>query len=146
MSRQRLKSFLGKDASKLLETEPYKHWPRQLEPLDPAYCLDRVYTFPVNGLELRCAADGKITTIFAYSQKFGGYSEFEPLFRLSRTEVLDAFGDPYKTGNRFLDPILGEMGARDLFKFQDHATHFTYGYNRDQVEMITLMTRDAVPV
>ena len=146
MSLELLRSFLGKNVSDLLETEPFKHWPYQLVPADPVYAPDEGYIFTDNGLELRCVVAGVIKAALVHSSKFGGYSELEPVFGFTRNEVLNSFGEPYQTGNRFWNPILGKVGAHDLFKFQDHAIHFTYGYDRDHVEMITLMTIDALPV
>lgn len=131
----------------MLEAEPFSEWPveRSLEDGLPRRVVQ--YVFPKNGLELRCDEKEKISSIFLYSEEYGGFDEslLDFPFSFRRSQVVDRLGLPSKSGSRLSDPILGEYGAWDRFSRADHVVHAEYRLDADSIKQITLMRADIAP-
>jgi len=139
-----LTNYLGKPASALLASPPFKFWPfeRSVEGDLPERPVD--YVFPQHGLELTCDNDEKIHSIFLKSDSFD-QALLDIPFSSSRSDVLSLLGVPSKSGGAHTHPILGEYGAWDLFARPGHAIHVGYRADADRIRMVTLMRADVVP-
>ncbi len=142
-----LTEYLGNQVSRILESDPFKHWPVATYTEDNLDEEILHYIFSDHGLELRCDAYCSVCAIFIFSQEYGGFDEslFEIPFSLKREQVLEHFGEPSKTGERFSDPILGEYGAWDRFRRPGIAIHVEYRADADEISKITLMRSDIIP-
>jgi len=143
----KLERYLGYHVSNLLGEAPFNQWRHERsveEALDEPIIH---YVFHEHGLELRCDGDDRISVIFMYSDKFGGFAEslLEIPFGWSRGEVLERFGKPSKSGSAAKHPILGPYGAWDRYPINRNAIRFEYSLNADCIRKITLMREDSVP-
>jgi len=143
----KIADFLGKAVSNMLQEEPFKNWPFDKSVDDDLEETITNYVFIKHGLALSCDADGKISSIFLYSDKYNGFDEslFEIPFSLRREQVLAHFGIPAKSGKQHSDPILGEYGEWDRFTQANYVIHIEYRRDCDGIKMITLMRLDVAP-
>jgi hypothetical protein len=81
----------------------------------------------------------------SYASQKGGEALSEVAFSLSRREVLNRFGSASKSGAAVRVPVLGDRGAWDRFTLPAGSIHVQYRLDRDEIDMITLMCRDAEP-
>lgn len=138
--------YLGQNISKLLEAEPFIGWTCERsvtdeDVLDPGYD----YIFDKHGLEISCDLNDYIRTIFLHANSYGGadISLTEVPFSFRRHEVLEYFQmSPEKSGDGFVDPILGEFGGHDRFRLPKGVVHVQYKAGKDEIEQITLMRAD----
>jgi hypothetical protein len=142
-----ISDYLGCQTSIMLSDYPFKSWivERSVEgDLDPPIIH---YLFPGRGLELRCDDDEKISVIFLYFDKYGGFDEdlIGPSFSWKREQVIECFGSPEKSAQKSSHPILGEYGAWDRFVMPGYVVRFEYGTDFEGVKKITYMRNDVVP-
>jgi hypothetical protein len=143
----KLDQYLGSQVSIILSKEPFKHWVFDRS-VDEELDVPLVhYVFPVNGLELRCDLDGRISVIFLYADEFGGFQESLQDISLSwtRQQVLDYFGPPSKSGSPRSHSILGEYGPWDRFSMPEYGVRFEYRIDGPQIKNITFMRKDVIP-
>lgn len=139
--------FLGQPASTLLTSEPFVNWPVTRSVDDHSEPPETRFVFEGLGLELICDRDSKekINTLFMTRETNGGTRLSEVSFDSSRDNVLRRFGIPSRSGEKSVDPILGENGPWDRFQNAEFAIHFQYEFDADRIRMITLMRNDVVP-
>lgn len=137
-------AYLGKPASVLLASPPFKFWTfkRSVEEDLPERLID--YVCAQHGLSLVCDSDDKIRSIFLEADHFE-QNLLDIPFSSSRADVLSLLGIPSKIGNPHTDPILGEYGAWDRFDWSSHSIHIEYQPHADRIKMVTLMRADVVP-
>ena len=139
--------FLGKNVASMLKEMPFKNWPVERAYEDGLEEPIIHYIFPKNGIELRCDQNDKISVIFLYFDKYGGFDEslFGVSFLWNHERILEHFGNPSKTGDKSNHPILGEWGAWDRFERHGFAIHVEYQIDSGGVKKFTLMRSDVVP-
>lgn len=142
-----LTDHLGKDATVLLEAEPFRNWryERALE-MDLGEPLTD-YAFPDNGMDFVCDRAGTINTIFLYNDSSRRFAEAPPDLPLTarRPDVLAHFGTPTKSGEGFEDDVLGTFGAWDRFDTVERSVHVEYAPHSETVRRITLMRGGTAP-
>jgi hypothetical protein len=137
----KIADFLGRKVSDFLAQRPFNEWPVERE--DFAEIETSGYVFNGHQLELSCDKGGKILAIFAargFDDKF-----LDIPFTLGRSQVLEHFGQPVRSGAPKVDPTLGERVPWDLFKLPTYAVHVEYGSNPEAIQRITFMQLDQVP-
>lgn len=142
----KMSEFLGKPASRLLETGPFKSWPaeRWVDDDDdpPVVC----YTLEGCGLQFICSREDELVrSVFLEAEEHAGIVLSEVPFNQSREQVLARFGSPSRSGERVTDDILGEFGPWDRFQMPEYTVHVQYKLDADTIEQITLMRNDVVP-
>lgn len=142
-----LTEHLGRSATALLDAEPFRHWrcERALE-LDLAEPLTD-YTFPDNGMDFVCDHAGRVNTIFLYNDTVRRFTETIADLPLTarRADVLSRFGKPSKSGDGFMDDVLGAFGSWDRFDSGERSIHIEYEPGVDTVRKVTLMRGDTAP-
>ena len=141
-----LTKYLGKNASCLLEAEPFKNWPIDRGVDDDSDPPEVRYNFVGCGLQLNCdREDERVRCFFLEAEAHAGTVLSEIPFDLCRDEVLVHFGFPSKSGEPVSHPILGNFGAWDRFQRPEYAVHVQYKVGSDSIEKITLMRNDVAP-
>lgn len=137
--------YLGMDISVFLAQDPFKgwHYERSVEDKLPKPGIG--YTFRNNGLAINCDESEKITSVFLFATKYGGYSGNLDLLSYQKAKVRKDFGEAYRSGQAINDPILGKCGSWELFIHNSYAINITYEYNSERVEMVTLMALEVMP-
>lgn len=139
----RLANYLGFDVSELLAIPPLSGWEVTKSIEEDLPKKEVWYEFEGRGVEVICDETERIRTIFLH--RGDGEALSEVPFSLSRREVLERYGSPSKSGAAVRLPVLGDRGAWDRFALPAGTIHFQYRLDRDEIEMITLIRRDAVP-
>lgn len=143
-------AYIGKHISKLLEADPFTHWKFERSVEDEDMLEPGVdYIFDGHGLEVNCDTNDYIRTIFLHSDSYGraDKSLIEIPFSFTREKVLNYFHiPPEKSGEGFVDPILGEFGGHDRFRLSNVLVHIQYKPKKDEIKVITFMRGDAFPV
>jgi len=139
--------FIGRPVSRILETEPFRQWPVERSVHFGLGEPEIIYVFKDHGLELRCSRDLRVSVIFLHPEEYGGFDQsiLEIPFSWTRAQVVGRLGAPSKSGDGFIDRILGKQGAWDSFGLPEYTIHVQYAYDADQIHMITLMRNDVVP-
>jgi len=140
----RLLDFLGKPASYLLSSDPFKHWnfERSVDDDFPEQTIN--YAANQQGFSLTCDSDETINTIFVESDGIDR-SLIDIPFSTKRWEVQSMLGVPSKSGKPHSDPILGEYGAWDRYDQEHHSIHVEYAPRADRIRRITIMRADVAP-
>lgn len=142
-----LTGYLGRNATVLLEAEPFRNWGCQrLLEMDLAEPLTD-YTFADHGMDFVCDRGGAINTIFLYNDKSRRFTEAitDLPFSARRDDVLSRFGSPTKSGDGFVDAVLGPFGAWDRFDTAERSVHIEYNPGTDIMCKITLMRGGIAP-
>jgi hypothetical protein len=145
MIMMKMKNYLGKHVSSVLEIDPFKNWlvERSVEKdLKPPRVY---YIFKGRGLDMECDCSDIVCTIFIRREVCDGFRLSEIPFTLGREEVIERLGAPSKSGERSSDPVLGDSGAWDRFAWVDCTIHVEYTVGGTEISMITLMRSDIVP-
>lgn len=95
------------------------------------------------GISLVCGRDETIRTIFL--RRDLDLMTGELRFAMRRRQVLDLLGNPSKSGGPTRHPVLGESGAWDRFRREQHSVHVQYGVDDERIELLTLIRPDAAP-
>ncbi len=142
-----LASFLGKPAAGLRAIPPFRDWRLQRSVETDLDKLVIGYVFPQEGMDFVCDGADTVTTIFAYNDSIRCFQEGlgDVPFEMTRQQVIDRFGRPAKSGERFSDPILGECGAWDRFDNTNYTVHVEYHLDSKSIKKITIMREDVVP-
>ncbi len=142
-SNVELARFLGAHVRDLFAISPFSGWAftRSVEEELPK--KEIWYEFEGHGVEVICDVDERIRSIFLH--RGDGEAISEVAFSLNRREVLSRFGSPSKSGSAVRIPALGDKGGWDRFKLPAGSIHIQYRLDRDEIELITLMRRDAEP-
>jgi hypothetical protein len=142
----RLAKYLGQNASRLLEAEPFKNWPLKCVVDDDSDPPEVRYVFVGCGLQLNCdREDERINCLFLEAETHAGAIISEVPFHLRRDEVLAHFGSSSKSGGPVSHPILGNFGSWDRFQGPEFTVHVQYKVGSDSIERITLMRNDVAP-
>ena len=143
----RIPEFLGKHVSILLEGTPFKDWPVEKVIEDDLEEKLTSYIFKNHGFEVSCDPNDKISVIFLYPDKYGGFDErlCDIPFSWNRKQVLETLGSPSKSGGKTSHPILGDYGPWDRFTRGGYTIHIGYQTRSDEIKQITLMRSDVVP-
>lgn len=137
--------YLGIHITIFLQQEPFTNWPVERSIEDDLDEQIIHYVFAEHGLELRCDCEDRISVIFLYADDYNGFDQSLLEIPFSRSEVLEGFGTPTKSGLKVSDPILGEYGAWDRFTRSGHTIHVEYCVDSDRIKKLTLMRNDTVP-
>ena len=139
----KLAKYLGVHVSQLLASEPFSRWPvrRSMEADLPR--KEVRYEFDGHYVEVMCDEDERIRTIFLHVGVDESLSDIP--FGLRRKEVLDRFGASSKSGAARRHPVLGAYGPWDRFTCGAMTIHFQYRIDSDEIDMMTIMTSDALP-
>lgn len=106
---------------------------------------------PRDGLALVADSSGRITSVQLFADGFQGYNGFRGelpegvSFRDSRAEVRARLGTPSASGGGGVDPYLGPIRMWDRFDRDAYAMHVQYSEGENSVDLISLMTFDAIP-
>jgi hypothetical protein len=140
MSEIPLTDYLGTDVKELLKVAPFSVWgvTRTVEQDLPM--MEIWYEFEGHGVEVICDGADRIKTVFLH--RGGGEALSEVPFSLGRKEILERYGSPSKSGAVADIPVLGELGAWDRFDLGTATVHIQYRLDRDEIEMVTLMSPD----
>ena len=142
----KLASYLGQNASSLLEAEPFKNWTVERTVDDESDPPEVRYVFENCGFQFNCDRENEsVNTLFLEKEEHAGTVLSEVPFSLGRDEVLSRFGSPSKSGEGFSHPVLGEFGDWDRFQRSDYTVHVQYCVDSDRIEKITLMRNDVAP-
>lgn len=137
-----LTKYLGNPVSVMLSDQLFKQWKFKRAVYKDIIALPSTYASSKNWLDLLCDGDERVKTIILHSTF--GEDLLDVQFSLTRQQVLQQFGLPEKSGDKWRHPILGELGPWDRFSRPGYLLHFRYRLT-DQIELITLMTPDVVP-
>lgn len=142
-----LASYLGRDASILLDATPFKNWTFEKSVEDDLEESLIDYVFAQHGMDFVCDGDDKVNSIFLYFDESRCFNEDirDLPFDSGRQEIIARLGAPSKSGEKMSDPILGEYGAWDRFTRSGYAVHVEYRLDADVIKKITLMRADVVP-
>lgn len=138
--------FLGSRIDNLLESEPFKDWNVERS-IEDALEEPRVfYVFPNRGLQIRCCSLEKIRVIFL-DDNCKDISKLLKFFSFSqnRSNILDSYGHPSKSGEKSSHPVLGKYGPWDRFARESYTIHFAYYFNSDTIKRVTIMENEFVP-
>jgi hypothetical protein len=138
-----LASNLGESAEILLAETPFKNWTFKKSFRDDLEGPIIHYVFDRRGFELRCDQDERINVIFLSLGEFRDFNLDIPV-SASRSQVIECLGLRSKSGDKMIDPILGEYGAWDFFTRLGYSIHVEYALDADCVKRITLERRGAV--
>lgn len=142
----KMADYLGRDVSRLLEAEPFKHWPVEYFVDDDADPPVAGYIFLGCGLQINCdRGDERVRSLFLEKEEHDGEVLSELPFKQDRARVLARMGTPSKSGAGFSNPILGDFGPWDRFRRSDFTVHVQYTTDSEAIEKITLMRNDVVP-
>jgi len=134
--------YLGKNISELLIIKPYINWEFEYFIDEDILEPEVNYIFNGHGLIVNCDIQGCIRTFFLYLDDYGGAEQSltEIQFSFTREQVLKYFRiAPDKSGDGFVDPILGEYGGHDRFHFSNRFVHIEYKPKKNEIKMITFM-------
>ncbi|TRD00560.1 hypothetical protein FJV76_03855 [Mesorhizobium sp. WSM4303] len=139
----RLLDYLGKPATHLLTSLPFKDWDfeRSIDDDLPEQSIN--YEAGRHGFSFTCDNDETINTIFVESDDFD-QSLLDIPFSLGRWEVQSILGAPSKSGKSHSDPVLGEYGPWDRYDEERHSIHIGYQPYADRIRRITLTRADMV--
>lgn len=126
---------------------------RQADDLNEGVKTEYWFSDKGNGIELICSNQYLIRSIFLHSGRNKReksrpypYPLLEGLsFDSSRENVRLALGKPTVEGAPRRIPGLGDYGAYDRYDYVDWSIHFQYALNSEQIEMVTLMSKECVP-
>ncbi|CAN7576924.1 hypothetical protein [Mesorhizobium caraganae] len=138
-----LLDYLGNPASSLLTSPPFVSWKfrRTVDRLLPEIRID--YVSARNKFSFICDSDETIDTIFIDADNLGRELLDIP-FSSSRSDVLNMFGVPSKSGAPRTDPFLGEYGPWDRFDEAHHLIHILYHAHADRIKRVSLARAGAV--
>lgn len=139
-----LAQYLGKPASDLLASPPFNAWRFERRDHDDELDSGPSYKCAERGLELNCAGDGTIDTIFL-KVNHDNQAITNIRFSSSRSEVSTFFGAPSQSGAAYKHAILGEYGPWDRFDGAICTLHVEYEPYIDQIKMLTFMRPHVVP-
>jgi hypothetical protein len=139
MSKIFVAQYLQMDIDEVLKLEPFSRWRVIRSVFD-----ERVhYEFESGGVGFICDEVRRIKTIFIYR---GADETLTGIpFSLSRRDVRAKYGPPAKSGPASKSPRLGESGPWDRFSLATATLHIQYMLDRDEIELITLMTPGTEP-
>ncbi|CAN7473003.1 hypothetical protein [Mesorhizobium sp. LjNodule214] len=135
--------YLEKPASSLLTSSPFVSWKfkRTVDHNLPEIRID--YVSARNKFSFICDSDEKIDTIFIEADNLDRDLLAIP-FSSSRSDVLNMFGVPSKSGAARTDPFLGEFGPWDRFDEAHHSIHILYHAHADRIKRVSLARAEAV--
>jgi len=147
LTTKTLLNYLDREASFLLADLPFKNWTlnKTVEVGLEKPLTD--YVFVQNGMDFVCDENDKVRSIFLYADDSRCFMEsIQDLpFTSRRREVIARLGFPSKSGDKIIDPVLGEYGAWDRFEGPGYSIHVEYRLNADRINKVTLMRADVVP-
>ena len=126
---------------------------RQADELDEGVETEYWFSDKRGGIEVRCDNEHLIKVIFLHSgrrkreaSKAYSYPLIEGLSINSlREDVRAALGKPTLEGAARRVHLLGEYGAYDRYDYADWSIHFRYTLSTEQMETVTIMSKDWVP-
>ena len=139
-----LVDYLGKLASDILESPPFREWTfeRSIDDDLPERIIN--YVSEEKEFSFVCDEDEQVQTIFLENESLGS-SLTDVSFSSSRSEVIRRFGRPSKSGEARVHKILGEYGAWDRYDRSEYSIHIEYHPHTDRIKRITLMRAEVVP-
>jgi hypothetical protein len=142
-----LSNYLGRQASTLLDDQPFKNWTFEKSVETDLEKPLINYVFARDGMDFVCDEDDKINCIFLYADESRCFKEgVQDLpFTSIRREVIARLGSPSKSGGPTRHPILGEYGEWDRFECTGYVIHIEYRLDAEAISKITLMRADVVP-
>lgn len=105
---------------------------------------------PAQGIEVQHTPDGVIQSIFLFSHGHQGFARFSRslsrnlTFQSTRADVREQFGEPDLSGAPTTGTLLGDSGPWDRYTLPGGYIHFQFRFDRDAIQLVTLMTLDAV--
>ena len=140
-----IEQYLGLHISELLGNAPFNQWKfRRSVNMD----IDRPYIdyeFPPMTIDVVCDLDGRIRSIFIYTDAVEGVKLTDIPFSSTRNRVRELFGLPSKYSEKSVGP-LGSAGAWERYTFDSYTIHIEYENDCDEIKRITFMRNDIVPV
>ena len=95
--------------------------------------------------------DGRVSTIFFYSEGMNGYKQFIGMlpegieFGDSRSAVHQRLGKPSANGGGKVIQFFGKVPKWDLYDRKGFSLHIQYVDNETSISLVTLMRPDSVP-
>ena len=134
--------YLGSGIAELLRAKPFVSW-RAVRSVERDPKTEIRYEFVGRGVEVVCDEADCVQTVFLHR---GGSGEclVDIPFRIGRAQVLSRMGAPAKSGQPVCLPGIGKRGAWDRFALGDCLIHVQYCLGRDEVDLVTVMRKDAV--
>jgi hypothetical protein len=123
-----LAGYLGRNVGELLRSEPFSGW-SVVRSVENDSRPEVWYEFEGHGVEVKCDGDEWIRTMFLH-RGGDGESLIDVPFAMSRSQVLERFGSPEKSGGSLRFPGIGDRGAWDLFALPEGVLHIQYGVGR----------------
>lgn len=147
LTSKSLEKYLGRPISMMLADVPFKDWVFEKSSENDIKHPRIDYVFSENGVNVICDETGKVRTIIlhsSYPRTFEtGLADLP--FLWTRQRVIESFGPPSKSGEKFNDAILGQFGPWDRFMKSKHSVHVEYQADSDQIRSVSLMRADIVP-
>jgi len=142
----KLAEYLGRTASDILQVEPFRNWPIE-------QCIDDDSNPPLVGyligngaIQINCDRQSEnVRSVFLTQEAYDGTLLSEIPFNFSRGKTLEYLGATDKSGSKFIDPILGEFGPWDRFRYSGYTIHVQYSINSESIAKVTLMRNDVAP-
>ena len=141
----KLAEYLGESISGFLEVEPFKNWKLERFVEDDLADLEFSYAFLGKPIEVICDRNELISTIFLFAESSDGFNFSEFPFSSTRVQLRQRLGEPSKSGEKSVSPVLGPSGAWDRFAQEDFTIHIEYRTDSNAVCKVTLMRNDVVP-
>lgn len=139
----RLADYLGRHIGELLKSEPFSGW-HAVRSVENEPKPEVRYKFDEHGVEILCDEFDWIMTVFL-RRGGDGESLVDVTFGMPRSQVLERFGTPEKSGGPVRLPGIGDRGPWDRFALSEGALHIQYSTVRDEIDLVTLMRPDVVP-
>lgn len=136
-----LSDYIGCNAEALLESLPFRNWEVERSTEEDLEQPIIQYEFPGRSIALRCDSNNHITSIFLRRYDLDGFdlNSLDVSFAWDRVQVRKVLGAPTQTGDPVSDPILGEYGPWDKYKFEGYSMHLEYEKENSRVRRITIM-------
>jgi len=106
---------------------------------------------PSYGIGFIASFDGRVSTIFFYSEGVDQYREFASelpegiTFRDSRSSVQVRLGKPDASGGGTVIQFLGKAPKWDRFDRQHYTLHIQYTDAEEAINLVSLIRPDSVP-
>jgi hypothetical protein len=95
--------------------------------------------------------DGRVSTIFLYSEGKRGYSQFTGVlpegvsFEDSQRSIHERLGQPTANGGGEVIPLYGKASKWDRYALDGYSLHIQYAEGEGSIELVTIMRPDSVP-
>jgi len=133
------------EVHQVIQSVPFSRW--SFEVSDDPDLGETNYVFRQEGVDVISDSSGTVSTVFLHSSSGRRFEpELEDLpFAWSRAKARSILGSPSQSGEGRLDPVLGDYGPWDRFRYEGFEIHAQYAEGGASINLLTFMRQDVVP-